>query len=225
MILRHLFKDAKTKSETENIRILEQIIERFRFFFWEKKKIKKQRFEINASRVRENNCLGNNFFHFQRNKVDFFFAGIDLGVLAEKKTFWCVKLVVLSVKTEQKIFFGGNFESRSFFFQEFALMLSSLVASFTWGIGWNRLLGSGSHLPSFSLKSAHTLLGPLFSHITESILLKSKQQTLRVKIFNHKKERYYWFRIEFRLDFQNKIFRTFFFDFYISTVRACSRFT
>ena len=33
MILRHLFKDAKTKSETENIRILEQIIERFRFFF------------------------------------------------------------------------------------------------------------------------------------------------------------------------------------------------
>lgn len=36
-------------------------------------------------------------------------------MLAEKKTFWCVKLVVLSVKTEQKIFLGGNFESRSFF--------------------------------------------------------------------------------------------------------------
>lgn len=36
MILRHLLKDAKTKSETENIRILEQIIERFRFFFREK---------------------------------------------------------------------------------------------------------------------------------------------------------------------------------------------
>ena len=26
------------------------------------------------------------------------------------------------------------------------------------------LLGSGSHLPSFSLKSAHTFLGPLFPH-------------------------------------------------------------
>ena len=83
MILRHLLKDAKTKSETENIRILEQIIERFRFFL-EKKKIKKQRFEINASRVRENNCLENNFFHFQRNKVEFFLLASIL-VCSQKK--------------------------------------------------------------------------------------------------------------------------------------------